>query len=182
MGSNGQRTASARSWRTPLAVVAVSAGLLLGQPAVATSQAVDAQVAVNQLDASIRQTLCQVVTSIQAAFVGFPAVTAIFTSLLRSFGCSGGPPSGTTTTTISSPTTTTTISSPTTTTTISSPTTTTSAATTTSTMGTGPTTTMGTGPTTTFVLPPCPSTTTTSTTLGQGTGTTTTTAPCNPNP
>ena len=92
-----------------------------------------------QLDPPVREPICQLLRSVQAAFGSFPGVAPIFTSLLQAFGCTTAVP-GTTTTTFGA-------------------TTTTVVPGTTTTLGTGTT-----GPTTSTSLPLCipnnPSTTT----------------------
>ena len=165
MASNGDRTAMARSRRNRLWLLAVCAGLVVGQPAVATSQPTGGPVGVTQLDASLREPVCQLLRSLQGTFGHLPGVAGIFTSLLQSFGCSDAPPPGTTTTTAGFPTTTTTM-----------------APTTTTMDGTNTTS----APTSSTTLPPCipnnpvpttvPCVPTTSTTTPPG-GTSTTTSP-----
>ncbi|MDQ3643678.1 MAG: hypothetical protein M3450_19975 [Actinomycetota bacterium] len=164
MASNGGKTAMARSRRNRLWLLAVCAGLVVGQPGVATSQTTGGPFGVTQLDASLREPVCQLLRSLQGTFADLPGVAGIFTSLLQSFGCSDAPTPGTTTTTAVFPTTT---MAPGTTTTTMDGTTTTTA------------------PTSSTTLPPCipdnpvtttvPCVPTTSTTAP--TGGTTTTAP-----
>ena len=172
MAPNGDKTAMARSRRNRIWLLAVCAGLVVGQPAVATSQTTGGPVGATQLDASLREPVCQLLRSLQGTFGDLPGVAGIFTSLLQSFGCADGPTPGTTTTTAVFPTTTTTMAPGTTTTTTMDGTNTTSA------------------PTSSTTLPPCipdnpvtttvPCVPTTSTTAPTGVPTTSTTAPMGP--
>lgn len=129
------------------------------------------EVGAAQVEGAVRDAICPVVRSLQAAFAGFPSVTGVFVSLLAAFGC---PAASTTSTTPGTSTTfgpSTTMGGPTTSGRPSTTLVTTTSPTTNTTMG-GPTTS---GPTTTlpFCIPPGPSTTT-------GQSTTTTVAPVPP--
>ncbi len=109
MGQGGDRTdSSPRRRRRALWAVAMCAGLVVGQPVATNAQTGGG------LPPSIRDQICQVLRSTQSRLTSFPGVAGIFTGLLQSFGCSGGP-AGTTTTTTFGPTTTTPPTGPTTT-------------------------------------------------------------------
>ena len=130
MGARGGGTGRSAQRRHRFWVLAVCAGLVIGQPITSGAQSVDGQIPQVQLDQSVREAICQAVRSVQAAFAGFPSVAGILTALLQAFGCSGTTP-GTTSTTFA-------------------PTTTVVPPTTTSTVGTGTT-----APTSSTTLPPC---------------------------
>lgn len=105
MGPDGDRAGSTKRRRHSLWLLAVCVGLLIGQPVAGIAQTGGGHVPVAQLDPAVREPICQLLRSVQTAFGSFPGVAAIFTGLLQSFGCSGGP-TGTTTTTVIGTTTT----------------------------------------------------------------------------
>ena len=167
MATGGRMPVGRGSRRRGVWALVFCVGLLLVPAGSASPQPVDVarQVTAAQIDPVFLAPICRTIRSLQPAFAGFPAVAAVLSSLLQSFGCTGGPGPGTTTTSVVTTTTT----PPQTTTTTPPPTTSTTA-------GTGPTTT-STSTTLPFCIPNNPVPTTvpcipvTSTTAGTGTTT-----------